>query len=69
MSLFDTPYGGYSLRERIDIFLGRDAGLGVWACRAAWFAFACWTMSMHGNEVYMSPGVWAGLVIAYYFYF
>jgi|APGre2960657404_1045060.scaffolds.fasta_scaffold181662_2 hypothetical protein len=61
--------GRLTLEERMRKFRGATAPPCVWVCRCLWFALACWTMSMHGTEVYVAPHYWLIFVALYYFYF
>lgn len=68
MHWIDQKWDKYTPRERWHLMLGKDAGPVVWTCRACWFLFALWTMSMVGTGVYIAPGFWLLFVAIYYFY-
>lgn len=58
----------YSFQKRLDIMLGAGATPFIWACRACWLAFACYTASDPSATYYIAPHQWAIGVLLYYFY-
>lgn len=39
----------------------------TWIIRLCVFAFMWFTMSAVGTEVYISPGIWSCIILAYWF--
>ncbi len=68
MSFLHTTYCGRSVRTRFREMLGLDAGPGEWLIRLAVLAFMVRTCMNPAEHIYIGPGMWALMILTFFFY-
>lgn len=65
--MWDYEYNGRTVRRRFEAMIGERDDWFFCCVRYSTLAFACYTMSMHGSEVYIAPHYWLiGLIFWYW---